>query len=219
MCLLLETIKIEDGEIRNPEYHNRRFNASRRALFGDNPATVLPGKSGSSGASQGIWDPVDLSTLIKVPPDLASGIIRCRVLYRQEIEKIEFIPQVDRVVHCLKLVEANDIEYFHKYADRRIFESLLEKRGDCDEILIVKNGFITDTSISNIVFRRTDGSWVTPDTPLLNGTMRMFLLQTGKISEAAVTPADLGNFTAAKMINCMMDLDSGPVIEMHRIMA
>jgi len=48
--------------------------------------------------------------------------------------------------------------------------------------------------------------------------MRMFLLETGKISEAPVMPGDLKTFKAAKMINCMMDLDDGPVIEMHRIM-
>ena len=52
-------------------------------------------------------------------------------------------------------------------------------RGACDEILIIKDGHITDTSISNIVFRLPDGWWLTPFTPLLKGIMRTYLLESG----------------------------------------
>ena len=149
---------------------------------------------------------------------MAAGIIKCRILYRQRIERIEFLPYVEKAVQSLKLIEANDIEYSHKYADRRLLESLYEKRDKCDDILIVQKGFIADTSYSNIVFQHPDGTWVTPDTPLLNGTMRMFLLETGRISEAPIRRGDLRTFTAVKMINCMMDLDNGPLIEINRIM-
>jgi 4-amino-4-deoxychorismate lyase len=199
MCLLLETIKIENGKIRNLEYHNRRFNSSRKALFGTG-------------------DKTDLGSLITVPADLGAGVFRCRVLYREEIEKIEFIPHVNREVRSLKLVSADDIDYSLKYADRKILELLFEQRAECDEILIVREGFITDTSISNIVFRRTDGAWITPDTPLLNGTMRMFLLESGAISEAPVRSGDLNNYTGAKMINCMLDLESSPLIRIEAIL-
>jgi 4-amino-4-deoxychorismate lyase len=144
-------------------------------------------------------------------------VFRLRVLYREEIEKTEFIPHVDRTASSLKLVSADDFDYSYKYADRRLLESLFEQRGECDEILIVRKGFITDTSISNIVFRRTDGAWITPDTPLLKGTMRMLLLESGAISEIPVRPEDLGNYSGAKMINCMMGLDSAPLIEMENI--
>jgi len=198
MCLLLETMKIRNGEICNLEYHNRRFNSSRREKYGINQVA-------------------DLGSLLAIPEDLGPGIFQCRVLYGQEIEKLEFIPYEKRIIRSLKIVTADTIDYSHKYADRKLLESLFEKRGECDEILILKNGFISDTSISNIVFQRTDGSWVTPDTPLLNGTMRMFLLETERISEAPVKPGDLGSYTAARMINCMMDLDGSPLIDMDNI--
>jgi 4-amino-4-deoxychorismate lyase len=206
MCLLLETIKIENGEIRNLEYHNRRFNSSRRESFGS---------AGEMDA--GADNDIDLGSVITIPSELGSGVFRCRVLYRREIVKIEFLPHEDRMVKSLKLVHSDDIEYSLKYADREFLKSLFELRENCDEILIVKNGFITDTSISNIVFRLPDGSWITPDTPLLNGTMRMNLLEAGRITEAPIRPGDLGGFTGARMINCMMGLDTGPVIEMNRI--
>ena len=160
---------------------------------------------------------IDLSSIISVPSDLGAGIFRCRLLYRSEIEKIEFIPHEERIVSSLKLVPSDDIEYSLKYADRKQLMYLFDLRGHCDEILIVKNGFITDTSISNIVLRRQNGSWVTPDTPLLNGTMRMFLLESGLITEESVRIEDLGSYTGARMINCMTGLESSPVIEMDQI--
>jgi len=198
MCRLLETIKLEDGKLRNLEYHNRRFNASRKEMFG-------------------IAGDADLASMISVPDDLGKGLYRCRVIYRNKIEKIEFIPHESRIVRSLKLVKAVDIDYSFKYADRSLLEILYDKRGDCDEILIVKDRFITDTSISNIAFRCDDGSWVTPDTPLLNGTMRMYLLDSGQIGKTEIRYGDLTQYTGAKMINCMMDLDSAPLIEMDRI--
>ena len=199
MCLLLETIKIVDGEIQNLEYHNRRFNSSRRALFS---STV----------------DLDLSSLIRIPEDLGNAIFRCRVLYRHKVESVEFIPHKPRTIKCLKLLTVDDIDYSFKYADRDQLESLYARRGDCDEILIVKGGFITDTSSGNIVFQLSDGAWVTPDTPLLKGTMRMFLLETGQIRETVLRPADLGRFNAARMINCLRGLEEGPPIEMDRIL-
>jgi 4-amino-4-deoxychorismate lyase len=45
----------------------------------------------------------------------------------------------------------------------------------CDDIIIVRNGFVTDASYANLIFRKGD-EWFTPATFLLAGTMRAFLL-------------------------------------------
>jgi 4-amino-4-deoxychorismate lyase len=198
MCLLLETIQIRDGEIMNLDYHNRRFNESRRLKFGSVSF-------------------VNLAEKIRIPPGMESGIFRCRVLYKTEIKEIQFLEHREIIVQSLKLIHCDDIDYSLKYADRDLLLKLYRQRGDHDEILIIKNGFVTDTSISNIILRRKDGKWITPDTCLLKGTMRTYLLETGKISEEKVRLADLGNYTAARMINCMMGFDTSPVIEMDRI--
>lgn len=213
--LLLETIKIDNGEIQNLEYHNRRFNSSRRVKFGA-ISSATSSDTGSEATSP-LIDDIDLGSIISVPREMSEGIVRCRVLYQREIEKIEFVPHVDRIVRSLKLVYSDTIDYALKYAAREPLMSLFELRGNCDEILIVKDGFISDTSISNIVFRRKDGSWVTPDTPLLNGTMRMFLLDRDRISEANIRPDDLKNFSGARLINCMTGLETGHLIPMDQI--
>lgn len=200
MCRLLETMKIESGKFRNLEYHNRRFNSSRRSLYG-------------------ITMPEDLSALVEIPGDLGSGTFRCRVIYGKKIGRIEFVPHEERIVRSLKLVHADDIEYSFKYAERGGLEALFERRGNCDEILIIKNGFVTDTSIGNIVFLGRDGSWVTPDTPLLRGTMRTHLIESGRITEDTIRPGDLHAFKGANMINCMNGLDSGPIIGIDQIIS
>jgi len=47
--------------------------------------------------------------------------------------------------------------------------------------------------------------------------MRQFLLDEGKICEKRIRVEDLNTFTEARMINCMMDLESGHLVEMEHI--
>ncbi len=119
MSLLLETIKIEKRQIYNLEWHNARLNKSRNALLGINES-------------------LDLANIIKIPDDLGEGTYRCRVLYGKEIDEIQFLPHQTRIVRSLQMIHCDDIEYGYKYADRHKLEELFDKRGDCDEILIIK---------------------------------------------------------------------------------
>ena len=198
MSLLLETICIEYRQIRNPDYHNRRMNSARKDLFG-------------------IRSELDIRTIIKIPIGMGMGLFKCRILYDNRIREVQVLPHHPKPVRTLKLVMEDSIDYRYKYADRKRLESLLLQKGICDDILIVKNGCISDTSYSNIIFRTAGGTWVTPDTPLLRGTMLQYLLEEGEISEKRIVVEDLTAYTEARMINCMMDLESGSVIDMNHI--
>lgn len=159
---------------------------------------------------------IDLKELLSVPSGCSSGIFKCRVSYDQYIHKIEFEKYKIRKIKTLQLVIADNIDYSHKFADRSLIERL-KKSTDADEILIVKNGKITDTSFSNIVF--FDGKkWITPDCPLLKGTRRQELLDKGIIHERKICPDYLGKFNKAKLINVMLDLEESPEIEMKNIL-
>ncbi len=128
----------------------------------------------------------------------------------------EFIPHEYRPVKSLKLVENNEIDYHFKYSDREKLNLLFELRGNCDDILIVKNGLITDSFVANVVL--FDGlSWWTPDTPLLPGTQRSRLLQQKKIGKCRITPADLSKYQKIGLINAMQDLEEMPVIVINKI--
>ena len=101
------------------------------------------------------------------------------------------------------MVEDNNISYTFKSTDRHELDRLLALRNGCDEVIIVKNGLITDTSFTNVAF--FDGhKWVTPAQPLLNGTMRQWLLQCGQLTEAQITPASLTSFQRIMLFNAMI---------------
>jgi 4-amino-4-deoxychorismate lyase len=105
-------------------------------------------------------------------------------------------------------VTDDDIDYRFKYADRRRLQSLFARRGDCDDVLIVRNGLLTDTSYCNIVLY--DGQdWWTPDTPLLPGTARQRLLDEGLIRERRIRVEDLPRFEHIRLINAMLPWEVG----------
>ena len=57
---------------------------------------------------------------------------------------------------------------------------------------------------TNVVFG--DGSsWITPETFLLPGTKRAFLLSRGDIQECSVRAEDIGKFRFCSLINAMLD--------------
>jgi 4-amino-4-deoxychorismate lyase len=197
MCQLVETIKCKDGKLENLRYHQARFNLARKNQFDENLE-------------------INLYEEIKVPEECQSGLFRCRVVYASEIEKIEFHSHEYRKVESLKLVEDNTINYPFKFADRKRLNELFEKRGPCDDIVIVKNGCITDTYVANIVFFG-GVEWWTPDKPLLHGTRRAQLIEEGKIKVCRITPNDLPRFEKAGLINAMQDLREMPVIKIENI--
>ncbi|NOR76062.1 MAG: hypothetical protein GQ525_13020 [Draconibacterium sp.] len=197
MCQLLETIKCKNGKLYNLEFHQTRFETARKSLFSCS-------------------DKINLSKVIQVPKEFQIGIFRCRVIYSETIIKIEFIPHQFRKIKSLKLIEENEIDYLFKYSDRKKLNSLFEKRGDCDDILIVKNGCITDSLTANIII--FDGKkWWTPDTPLLHGTQRAKLINEGKIKVCSISKSDISKYSKVGLINAMWNFDNMPVISIEKI--
>jgi 4-amino-4-deoxychorismate lyase len=158
----------------------------------------------------------NLTDLIAIPDEYQTGLFRCRVLYSSQIEKIEFLPHRYRKIESLKLIENNAIDYHLKYTDRSTLQYLFERKEECDDILIIKNGCITDSFAANTVFY--DGeTWWTPDTPLLEGTQRERLLKQGKIRLGRITPASLSKYIKVGLINAMQDLENMPLIAIENI--
>lgn len=194
MYQLVETIRIMNGEPQNLKYHQERYERSFRALFGRRTEVIL-------------------ETEINVPPEFGEGKVKCRYLYGAGSAVTEFHKYTPVEIHSLKLVESNEIEYSHKLTDRTSISNLLEKKGGCDDILIIKNGLITDSSSANITF--FDGKeWFTPSLPLLEGTARRRLLSENKITSIEIRIDDLRKFSKFRLINAMREFDEQ---EMGRI--
>jgi len=188
MCRLVETIRSEYGKLINLEFHNERMMRTLFELFG-------------------LKKDIDLAGIVSVPDSAIRGVFKCRVEYDKEIRKTEFIRYNMKSVRSLKVVEDNTIEYNYKFTDRRSIERLWKKRNECDDILIIKNGFITDSSYANVIFSDISGVWHTPSTYLLPGTRRASLLRQGKIREAKIGYHDLENYIELKLINAMLGME------------
>jgi 4-amino-4-deoxychorismate lyase len=197
MCRFFETIKLKDGVFYNLHYHSERMNKTRKIFFNSKEKT-------------------DLELILKVPKNCKSGIYKCRVEYENTITKIEIIPYKIREIKTLQIIHDDEITYQFKYSDRSCFEKL-KSNLNAYEILVVKKGLITDTTFSNIIF--FDGNrWITPSTPLLEGTKRKELLKKKIISEQEIKLSDLKKFSKAKLINAMIDIDERNKIEMKNIL-
>ena len=93
--------------------------------------------------------------------------------------------------------------YNYKYAKRTTFDTLLNNHPDADEILIEKEGFLTDTSIANIAFY--DGThWFTPKNPLLEGTTRARLLDEKFLHTREIRRSDIPHYTHVALMNAMI---------------
>ena len=196
MSRLVESLQLKDGILQNVEYHNRRMSRALRDLFHIDKAA-------------------DLVNEIEIPSELMTGLFKCRVVYDRNIDTIEFIPYVVKTVRSLKIVHG-DIDYSYKFEDREGIKELFAERGNCDDILIVKNNLITDTSSANIVFYR-DRKWYTPSTHLLKGTKRARLLDKEIIFPEEITVHDIKHYSKASLINAMLDIGD-VVIDIENIL-
>lgn len=177
--LYFETIKCDDGISYNLEYHNRRV--ARTILLNINlQEYILP---------------------------ITDDFLKCKVLYDQYgILDVEYTPYKKRNITTFKLIYDDDIEYKHKSVERTCIDRLFEQRNSADEIIIVKDGLLTDTSIANIAL--FDGSnWLTPKKPLLLGTTRERLLHDKEIIEADLNVEDLKKAEKIALLNAMIGMD------------
>lgn len=196
---LIETIKFENGKFANLELHQIRMNNARNLLFGCN-------------------DNVDLHAELRkyINNHQKESIQKCRIIYNKQIENIEFHPYIFPNIKSLKIVFSNQIDYSFKYENREIINRLFAQRQNCDDILIIKDGLITDTSYCNILFYNGK-KWLTPQKPLLKGVQRQFLMDNEIIETANITISDLQKFTKARLINAMIDFNQQLNLKIEQI--
>lgn len=159
----LETILADAGRFPHLKWHQERL---KRTLGRHN-----------------IRASYDLASLLDAPKE---GQWRCRVLYDEESIRAEYLPYTPRVVTKLQPVADERIAYRDKTTQRSALDALFALRGEGDDVLIVQKGLITDTTVANIACFM-DGRWLTPKTPLLEGTARARLLAEGKLFCADIT--------------------------------
>jgi len=188
MCRFIESIQLKDGEFKRLELHQERMG---KAMLDYYPSYRI----------------IDLDQSLSKTSFPIKGLYKCRIVYDFEIRKIEFTPYIKREIHTLRLVETGMETYPYKPEDRSELNAAYSLRGDCDEIILVKNGLLTDTSFSNIAF--FDGvNWLTPRVPLIYGVNRTQLVERGILIEKDIPVSGLVNFQRVSLFNAMNEFGS-----------
>ena len=185
MCRFVESIKLKDGVFYRLQLHQQRVNKAFEAFY--------PTR-----------EPIDVVETLFQTVFPQEGVYKCRLVYDSDLQSLDIAPYVRREIRSLKLVETTQESLPYKQEDRTEFNAAFAQRGGCDDVLLVKDGLLTDTSYCNIALY--DGeNWYTPRTPLLYGVNRMQLLSDGKLMEKDIKASELMNFQYISLFNAMIE--------------
>ncbi len=177
--IYFETIKCFDNEVFNLEYHKKRI-VNTIGLNIELDEYIYP---------------------------INDNLLKCKVIYNQDgIIDISYMPYIKRKISKFKIVINNNINYDCKNVNREAIDKLYNCRGESDDIIIVKNNYITDTSIANIAILIGD-IWYTPKQSLLYGTTKQRYLDIKKIIEKDITVEILCKAKKIALMNAMIDFD------------
>lgn len=190
MCrLIFETVKWARGAPCLLAWHQKRVESAMKLCGGE--GARVPSLAAVLASSPG--------------PD-GPGVYKCHITYDTQgrAHAPVFEPYRPRMVEKLVGVEAPRLEYSCKWEDRAALQAAGSGLGKEEEALIFRNGWVTDTRYSNVAFG--DGaSWVTPDTFLLPGTKRAFLLEQGALQALPLRAENIKAFRFCSLINAMLD--------------
>jgi 4-amino-4-deoxychorismate lyase len=175
--MFFETIKCDNGNVFYLNYHQKRI-------------------INTIGLN------INLSEYIYPP---TRKLLKCKVIYNDNgILDVNYALYIPKDIKIFKFIFDNNIVYDKKTLQRDNINKLYNQKDIADEIIIVKNNLITDTSIANIAI--FDGSnWITPKNPLLNGTTRDRLIDENKIIQKDITIKQFRKAKQIALLNAMIE--------------
>lgn len=195
--MFLETIKYQDGHWYNLAFHQQRLDQCRTQKLQRQDVLLLS----------------EALATAELPDQ---GVYKVRVQYAEAIEQISWAPYQIKYPASLQLVYDDSIDYAFKYQDRTALDNLFAQRGTCDDILIVRNGLLTDTYYANVALY--DGQqWLTPAQPLLAGTQRARLLAQEQLRLADIRVKDLSKYQKLILLNAFMNFETAVEVQVADI--
>lgn len=144
---------------------------------------------------------VQVIAAASVPP---AGEYKVHISYTaQGVHAVHVEPYTPRVIRRMRAVDCN-VCYSRKDEDRSAFEQLRRQHPDVDELILCREGWVTDTTYSNLLFGEP-GAWYTPELYLLAGTRRESLLRAGFVQARPIHRDDIPHFPYVCLINAMLE--------------
>ena len=173
-----ETIKCLDFEVFNLKYHKKRI-------------------------SNTIGMNINLEEYIYPPNE---KLLKCKVIYDSSgILDIEYNIYTKKNISNFLIVYDNNLSYCKKSINRLSIDNLKSNIIE-DEIIIIKKGLVTDTSIANIAIFYNK-QWITPKFPLLIGTTRNRYIDNNILISKDITVEMLKKSNQIVLLNAMIDFD------------
>ena len=203
---LLETMRLNDGQIYLLQRHmDRASNSARHFGFAWSESDVLQ----------------NLDTLCRQHP---KGMFRLRLLVDRlggiEVEATPLqLPQGDQLIklapHCI--ASTNEL-LLHKTTHREVYDQFYTAEAKTQshyEIMLYNQlGYITETTIANIVYR-LDGTLYTPPLAdgLLPGTLRAKLLADRIVTERSLSIKEMPNVSQWWLVNALRGWRQGHLVD------
>lgn len=196
MYPLFETIAVEHFEPQLLQYHQQRMDDSFLRYFH-------------------LENPYQLSKVFRSEQIVSDGVLKWRVEYGSQGFRSTIEPYSPRMIRRVKLVEIDpDFDYSMKFSDRAYFDLLKKRNPGYDELILLKNGQLTDSTYSNLILEAvSDGRLYTPSTPLLHGTQRQYLIDTVKVIPIPISIGQLPEFHKIYFVNAMLPLPHAPSLD------
>jgi len=185
MYRFIETIKLRNGVFFRLNFHQERVNNAFASFFPND-------------------QPICVDEILHQATFPTDGLYKCRIVYDSKLQLLEFVPYTRKEIRTLKLIETTLESHAFKSENRTEFNTAFSLKGNCDDVLLVRNGLLTDTSYCNIAL--FDGEkWFTPKVPLLYGVNRADLIEKAIIHEKDIRVEDLKHFQQITLFNAMIE--------------
>ncbi len=198
MCQILETIRISNFIPENIDLHQIRMDNAYKTVFKKQ-------------------NPISLENIFQSEKITDNLVYKWRIIFSENNYSTSIEIYNIKPVKSLKLIDIPyNFDYSIKLADRSKINSFYSLKGNCDDVILVKNGLLTDSSYANLVFKFKNQLF-TPKIPLLNGIRRTLLINVKKVEIINISVEDIDKYEGVYLVNSMMDIEVAPFIEINNI--
>jgi 4-amino-4-deoxychorismate lyase len=185
MFPFIESIKLLDGVFFRLGLHQKRINTVFEQHY---PTEAV----------------INLQQLLHAQAFPTKGLFKCRIVFSNTVELLEFVPYTPKTFNSLKLVQADIEPSQYKSVNRDSLNAAYAQRTTADDVLIVNRGLITDTWFANVaLWNGTE--WHTPKTPLIAGVQRADLINKGLLKTLDISPQMLQTYQKIRVFNALME--------------
>jgi 4-amino-4-deoxychorismate lyase len=184
--VFVEEIKCSGGEYHNLECHAIRMDRTLRHFFGKR------------------FVHEHLREFLPEPPDRST--LKCTLIYSDAVLSAELAPWAPPAVKTMGVVAVEGLDFIYKLEDRSELAKIREFAG-ADEVVIIRNGFVTNCSTGNLVFRDREGVLHTPLHYIHAGTKRALLVKSKKVTTHPIKASSIHSYDRVMIINAMTDVE------------